>query len=153
MPILSSHTNEADVEQMLAFYKQNFTTVDLVTCDNCNSFLAFELTGPNGMGMAPNEVGKYIVPIGNKLESHRVRLDEAPTGERMVGYQCACGNDTRVASIEEGVVPIGRPGIGLSPFEKHQIREALKSDKKYKPDFKQLGNKKHFESFTVERVQ
>lgn len=150
--------------------------------------------------------------------SSRVRLDEAPTGERMMGYQCgapvpnpaypqavqnheaevaeyekrfkndvklfeadqkkvkkgadpiysepvhsppqmplisetvACGNDTRVSEIERGKVPVGSMQMSLSPFEKHQIREKIKEDRTYKPDFKKIGNIKHFESFQVERV-
>lgn len=150
--ILSSQTNEADVEQMLAFYKQQFAVVDLVSCSACKSFLAFECVGGESMGIAPNELGKFIIPIGEKLMSHRVRLDEAPTGERMVGYQCECGNDTRIAEVERGLVPVGGLRTALSPFEKHQISNKIKADRKHKPDFKKVGNIKHYESFQVERV-
>lgn len=150
--ILSSQTNESDVEQMLAFYKQQFAVVDLVSCSACKSFLAFECAGGESMGIAPNELGKFIIPIGDKLMSHRVRLDEAPTGERMVGYQCECGNDTRIASVERGLVPVGGMQTALSPFEKHQIAGKIRADRKHKPDFKKVGNIKHYESFQVERV-
>ena len=150
--ILSSQTDPKDVEQMLAFYKQHFAVVELVSCTECKSFLAFECMGGEGMGMAQNELGKYVIPIGDKLESHRVRLDEAPTGERMVGYQCAYGNDTRIAEAERGLVPVGMTQSALSPFEKHQITEQLRADKKHKPKFRKVGNIKHFESFQVERV-
>lgn len=86
--ILSSETTSADAQQMLEFYRQNFAVVDVVTCGKCGSFLALECSGGDSMGLAPNELGKYIISIGDNLLSHRVRLDEAPTGERMVGYQC-----------------------------------------------------------------
>ena len=206
--ILSSEVNENDVDQMLAFYREHFDVVDLVSCSVCGAFLAFECMGADGMGIAPNEIGKYIIPIGENLLSSRVRLDEAPNGERMMGYQCGapvpnpaypiavkqheadvaaydkqfkkdvaaqkknggpelgygppamppvpemipCGNDTRIAEIERGQVPVGPTAVTLSPFEKHRIRLNIR-DQKHKPDFKQVGNIKHFESFQVERIK
>ena len=223
--ILSSETSPTDAQQMLEFYKQHFAVVELVSCSHCGSMLAFECQGGDTMGLPVNELGKVIIPIGDNLLSSRVRLDEAPTGERMMGYQCgapvpnplypkakaawdalikkykeeeypklvanvkkvwkqavaeakksgepepeyveppyqeplfnavpetiSCGNDTRIADIERGKVPVGSMQVALSPFEKHQIREGIRSDKSYKADFKKVGNIKHFESFQVERV-
>ncbi len=150
MPILSSQTLPGDAEQMLQFYKTHFAIVDVVSCDNCG-LLAFECSGGDGMGLAPNELGKFVIPIGDKLLSHRVRLDETPTGERMVGYQCVCGNDSRIAEVEKGLVPVGGMQTALSPFEKHQIAEQIKL-KNVKPKFKQRGNIKTFETFKVERA-
>ena len=205
--ILSSEVTATDAAQMLDFYKQHFAVVELVSCGKCGSLLAFECMGGESMGMAQNELGKYVIPIGDKLLSHRVRLDEAPTGERMVGYQCGgevpnpdypaaklafdqelaayeaqykkdvaaakkkkqeepqysppvfdvpvnipCGNDTRIAAIERGKVPVGQMQQSLSPFEKHQIREEIVKDRSHKADFKKVGNVKHSETFQVERV-
>lgn len=205
--ILSSETQETDAEQMLEFYKAHFQHVDIVTCGACGAMLAFECEGGDGMGMQPNELGRFVIPIGNNLLSHRVRLDEAPTGERMIGYQCGapvpnpaypaakkehekaleayekmykkgvaeakkekrneptymppvfttpetipCGNDTRIADSERGIVPVGPQQVTLNPFEKQRIRDNLR-DKKIKPDFKKVGNIKHFETFQVERIQ
>jgi len=205
--ILSSETSPTDAQQMLEFYKQQFAVVEIVSCGKCGSMLAFECAGGESMGLQQNELGKYIIPIGNNLLSHRVRLDEAPTGERMVGYQCGapvpnplypaakadhekalieyekqykkdvaeakknkqldpiynppqmtvpetieCGNDTRIADVERGHVPVGPMQMALSPFEKHQIREKIKTDKKHKADFRKVGNIKHFETFQVERL-
>ena len=150
--ILSSQTDANDVEQMLQFYKQHFAVVKVVSCSKCGEFLAFECAGGESMGIAPNELGEYVISIGDKLLSHRVRLDEAPTGERMMGYQCACGNDTRIAEVEKGLVPVGSMQTSLSPFEKHQIRQEIQKDRKYKPGFKKQGNVKHFETFQVERI-
>lgn len=216
--ILSSETTANDAQQMLEFYKQNFAVVEIVSCSQCGAALAFECQGGDPMGLMVNELGKVIIPIGDALQSSRVRLDEAPTGERMMGYQCGgpvpnpdypqavrdheaevveyekrfkkdvklfeddqqkvkkgadpvyaepvyspplmpnipqyvpCGNDTRIAAIERGKVPVGKMQISMSPFEKHQIREKIKEDRTYKPDFKKIGNIKHFETFQVERV-
>lgn len=221
--ILSSETNPADAQQMLEFYKQHFAVVELVSCSQCGSMLAFECQGGDTMGLPVNELGKVIIPIGDNLLSSRVRLDEAPTGERMMGYQCGhpvpnpvypaamkkyeedlaafeaehqktvkaieaeyqrqlkkkkkddpdpikqevtytppmkpnvpefipCDNDTRIADIERGHVPVGPMQVTLSPFEKHNIREKIFADKSYKPNFRKVGNIKHFESFQVERL-
>ena len=205
--ILSSETQETDAEQMLEFYKARFAVVELVSCGNCGSHLAFECSGGDGMGMQPNELGKFIIPIGQNLLSSRVRLDETPDGERMMGYQCGaivpnpaypaavkkheadlkkydaqhkkdvakakknkqqepeynpplltakethyCGNDTRIADVERGAVPVGHQQVTLTPFEKHRIREQIK-EKKAKPDFRRVGNTKHFETFQVERIK
>jgi len=205
--ILSSETTTSDAAQMLNFYKQHFAVVEIVSCSKCGEMLAFECTGGDGMGLAPNELGKYIIPIGDNLLSSRVRLDEAPTGERMMGYQCGnivpnpnyesdkaafeqelakyeaqykkdvaaakkkkqpepayappvfntpelipCGNDTRIAEIERGKVPVGRMQQSLSPFEKHQVRAEILKDRSHKADFRKVGNIKHFETFQVERL-
>ena len=205
--ILSSETNPADAQQMLEFYKQNFSVVEIVSCSKCGTMLAFECQGGDTMGLPVNELGKVIIPIGDSLLSSRVRLDEAPTGERMAGYQCGalvpnplfpaakidhekavaeydkqykkdvakakkdglldpiytppqltvsekveCGNDTRIADVERGHVPVGPMQVALSPFEKHQIREKIQADKQHKVDFRKVGNIKHFETFQVERV-
>lgn len=207
--ILSSETSPQDAQQMLEFYKQHFAVVDLVSCSKCGAMLAFECSGGESMGLAANELGKYVIPIGDSLLSSRVRLDEAPTGERMMGYQCGntvpnpgyaaakknfedelaaydkqykkdvadlkkkdenaseppylppvfttpemipCGNDTRIADVERGHVPVGRMQQSLSPFEKHQIRTEILKDRSHKPNFRKIGNIKHFESFQVERL-
>lgn len=201
--ILSSQTHQDEAEQMLEFYLNHFASVEVVSCSKCGNMLAFECSGGDSMGMSPNELGKFVIPIGDHLRSYRIRLDEAPTGERMIGYQCKapmpnpqypaakaahekaiakakadykkavradkegtlyeepffnmpevipCGNDTRLADIERGKVPTGGTLVSLSPFEKHKIREAILSDRSYKPDFKKIGNIKHFETFQVERI-
>lgn len=222
--ILSSTVTENDVEEMLIFYKAHFQQIDLVKCESCGAYLCFELALPYGdsMGLNPNELGKYVVPIGDALSSSRIRLDETPDGERMQGYQCSnlisnpnyvvaeekwkkeyndtlkdhdkatkqyekdyaklvkkigpgepmpeknppqfveptphdvpefieCGNDTRLGFVERGLVPTGTSLVHLSPFEKSKIVDKIRSNK-IKPDFKKLGNKKHFETFSVERL-
>lgn len=62
-----------------------------------------------------------------------------------------CGNDTRIAEIERAHVPVGSHQMALSPFEKHRIREHIASTG-HKAQFKRLGNKKHYESFSVETI-
>lgn len=150
--IVGSHIEPNDVEEMMLFYKRQFLTVDVVTCTKCKSFLAFECSGGDGMGMQPNELGKFVIPIGDQLLAHRVRLDESPEGERMTGYQCACGNNSKLSEAEKGLVPVGQTLVQLSPFEKHKIMELIRADKKYKPKFKRQGNKVTMDGFAVERA-
>lgn len=86
--IVSSQVDQRDVEEMILFYKQHFHEVSLVSCLQCNAPLAFELRGDDPMGMAVNDLGLIVVPIGDALQSSRIRLDETPEGEHMMGYQC-----------------------------------------------------------------
>lgn len=222
--IVSSEVSTNDVEDMLLFYKQHFGVVDVVKCEECGAYLCFELEQPvaDWMGLQVNELGRAIVPIGNALQSSRVRLDKTPTGERMVGYQCGnmvpnpafdraekryaaqysraqkdhdkildqydkqhkaalkklgpgdeaptynppafvapkqhgvppvleCGNDSRLAEVERGRVPTGKSVVHLSPFEKAKIMKELNNG--YEADYTEVGNKKFYEKFSVERVQ
>lgn len=240
--IVSQQVADEDVESMLEFYRNHFDTIDLVKCEKCGAYLCFELTGPDAMGMATNEVGKIIVPIGDNMHGSRVRLDVDTHGMPMMGYQCAnlienksyeqqladwqaakdkhradfdadlskyiaahdkktqpirakynkavskvgpgeplpdfpsadlpeytppvmepfmlpppqqfepCGNDTRMATIERGLVPAGDTLVHLSPFEKHRIKQQI-VEMANMPDFKEHGTTKIYETFSVERIK
>lgn len=125
--ILSSETTANDAQQMLEFYKQHFAVVEIVSCSKCASFLAIECSGGDGMGMQPNELGKYVIPIGENLLSSRVRLDEAATGERMVGYQCG-------APVPNPVFPAVKREYdqNLADYEKKYAAELVKYQKDLK---------------------
>lgn len=155
--IISSDLSEMNNRQeMIEFYKGQFESVEVITCSKCKDQLAIQLMGGDPMGMSVNEVGKIVVPLSNKLISHRVRLDEAPTGEPMIGYQCECGNDTRISAIEEEYLPetpANRGPTSLDPFTKQKLRESIRLRKDHKPKFKQQGNMKTFETFKVERIK
>lgn len=142
-----------DIEPMLEFYKKHYSSVEVLQCSKCNEYLAVEVAGGDGMGMTPNEIGKFVIPVGNKLLSYRVRLDENQEGERMIGYQCACGNDTRLSKAEIGIVPAGLHQVTLNPFEKDQIRQQIRMNKKYKAKFRRDGMTKHYDTFALERVK
>lgn len=93
MLIKSEIENEHDLEDMLTFYRHHFHKTEVVKCENCGSYIAIILgdskTG-DYLGLSPNEIGKCVIGLGNKLLSSRVRLDHAPNGERMMGFQCGC---------------------------------------------------------------
>ena len=150
--IISGQIHKDQIAEMLSFYKKHFDSVELVKCTECDSELAFECAGGAGMGMAQNELGKYVIPIGDQLMAHRVRLDQNEDGERMVGYQCACGNDSKLSAVEREVVPVGKTLVHLTPFEKHRIMEQIKQDPEYRPNFRRVGNKKIMDGFSIERV-
>lgn len=207
---LANQIEESDVEQAANFYKGNFSHVAVITCNQCQQPLAFELGGSltgDLFGFKPNELGHIIVSVGHNLLSSRVRLDEHHPGQRMMGYQCAtpipnpeypaakkkhdlalaeyekiyeeskvkakeagaepppyhppqltvqekipCGNDTRVAAVEEGLIPVGALPPDISPFEKHKIAQKINANPPYPPDFEETGNIRRYETFKVEGV-
>jgi predicted GH43/DUF377 family glycosyl hydrolase len=156
MIITSDISELASKTEMIDFYKGRFDHVDVVVCSKCKEQLALELMGGDPMGLSFNDVGKIVVPLSDKLISHRVRLDEAPTGEPMMGYQCACGNDTRISKIEEEYLPetpANRGPTTLDPFTKQKLKETIRLRKDHKPKFRKQGNAKHFETFKVERIK
>lgn len=155
--ILSSDISTAqNIEEMIDFYKGQFEHVDVVACNKCKERLALIMMGGDPMGLQMNEYGQIIMPISAKLVSHRIRLDEAPTGEPMLGFQCLCGNDTRIATVEEEYMPESPANsmpTTLDPFTKNKIRETIRLRKDYKPKFRKQGNTRHFETFKVERIK
>lgn len=155
--ILTSDVSQIkDTAEMIEFYKGQFESVEVVTCRKCKEDLALELMGGNPQGMHMNEIGIIVLPISPKLQASRVRLDEAPNGERMRGYQCACGNDTRISSIEEEYLPqafSSNSPSALDPYTKHKLIETIRLRSDYKAKFSKNGNAKYFESFKVERVK
>lgn len=156
MIISSDITESRDQEEMIAFYKEHFESVEILTCGKCKDRLALILIGGNTMGMQMNELGQIVVPMSNKLISHRIRLDEAPTGEPMIGFQCDCGNDTRISSIEEEFMPespANKGPVSLDPFMKQKIKSEILNRNNYKPKFKKQGNVKTFETFKLERIK
>lgn len=91
--IISSQVSANEVEEMIEFYRQHFQEVSLVSCSACHAPLALELRGGDPMGMQVNDLGIIVASIGDHLMSSRVRLDETPEGERMMGYQCGAPVD------------------------------------------------------------
>lgn len=156
MIVGSDIVESSNSQDMIDFYKTQFESVSVASCGKCGQELALIMFGGDPMGMQVNELGQVVLPMSSKLISHRVRLDEAPTGEQMVGFQCECGNDTRISKIEEEYLPQGPQNsapTSLDPFTKHRIREAIKLRKDHKPKFKMRDNIKTFETFKVKRIK
>lgn len=146
-----SKLTKEEISQRIDFYKNHYATVELVQCMECKSDLCLELTGliGAGLGLSPNAMGVVVIPLNEKLLSTRIRLDETGTGEPMRGYQCACGNDSRVSEQEiEAGVTAGQQPTETDPFTKHMIREKLRA-KNVTGNFKVRGQAKYFDKFKV----
>lgn len=156
MLIKSEIKYDQDIQDMLEFYRHNFDCVEVVKCEACGEFIAIMLSAPKTgdyMGLTPNEIGKCVVDLGNRLMSSRVRLDHAPNGERMIGFQCVCENRSLLSEAEMGLVPVSNTVTHLSPFEKHKIMKEIANNKNYISKFKQIGKTKIFdEKFSVEVI-
>src|SRR5271166_3897797 len=153
--LLSPHVEEAELQETIDWYLQNFEHVSKVYCgsdlgEGCGELLALEVSG--GPGHQVDERGVARITIGSTLLSTRVRLDEHDSG-RMVGYQCSCGNDTRLSDAERHHKPVNGWHHDLRPHEAAQIHSAIKLCGKHKAKFKDDGTTKHYESFRHEVIK
>ena len=158
---------EQDAEELKAmadFYSKQYGEVWFLRCLNCTRIIAVEV--PTASGNVPVR-GRQIYGYQELFITTRVRLDKTPDGKPMVGYECRCGNDTRLADVERGEVPTttaivkdgavvqAAPPISLSPFERERMRTtvALKqAGSKKKADYEINGTTERFETFQLERV-
>lgn len=142
-------------KDILRFYINHYPEAYVLICDGCHEKLAIEyldLSAPN-----PNHhQGRQVVAISNKLSSFRMRLDGA------MGYKCACGNNTILAGIEDGIVPVAKRrsngllqipegGMELHPHHIGQVQERIKK-LRYKPDIRLKGKDTIIETFRVRRL-
>jgi len=158
--------DEKELQAMAEFYSKQYGQVSFVRCLQCKRVIAVEV--PTRSGNVPVR-GVQIYGYQDLFVTTRVRLDKTPDGKPMVGYQCACGNDTRLGEAERGEVPTSHmvvdkndrvvesspPMRALSPFEREQIRVtvALKqAGSKKKVDYEINGTTERFETFQLERV-
>jgi hypothetical protein len=140
----------AQQKEMLDFYRAQASSVKVITCDKCKTDIAIEVMG-DSLGMQKDKRGVTVIPIGEKLLASRVRLDMQTDGSPMVGYECTCGNDTRLASIEKALVPTSNRPFQLMPHEEAGIAKQI-ADSKYVPKVKYEGKKVIMESFTAKDV-
>lgn len=158
--------DEAELKAMADFYAKQYGNVYFVRCLVCMRVMAVEV--PSAQGNV-RERGRHIYGYQDLLLSTRVRLDKNEAGQNMVGYECACGNDTRIAAVEQGEVPTSTaiankdgkivqaapPVRSLSPFEREQLRATVaikQASSKKKADYEINGNVERFETFQLERV-
>jgi hypothetical protein len=89
----------AEATDILTYYLDNYNEVYSLICDKCKETLAieyFDESNPN----SNHHQQRQVIAISEKMRSYRKRLDGA------MGYQCSCGNDTKLAEIEAGIVPV-----------------------------------------------
>ena len=142
-------------EDILKFYMDNYAEVYVLICDKCKTKLAIEyldISKPN----VNHHQNRQVIAIHDKMKSYRPRLDGA------MGYQCACGNDTKLATIEDGIVPVAKivdgvmqipqGGMELHPHHLGLVQERM-GQLKYHPDIRLKGKDTITESFRVRRLK
>ena len=142
--IIAPEVNHHAPATMIAFYKKHFRLVHALHCGKCKNTIAIELSDPLSndlLGLKPNAKGIIVLPVDEKLLSHRIRLDG------MIGYQCACGNDTRASEIEERNSPMG----DFLPHEMSAIHEEMRITGWQAP-ITHKNNKEYRGSFAAEKV-
>jgi len=138
-------TEQAKADDILKYYVDNYTEVYYLICDKCKQSLALEvldLSKPN----PHHHQARQVIPITDKLKSSRPRLDGA------MGYQCVCGNDTRMSAVEAGIIPQGPYPSDILPHHEAQIRERI-AQLNYHPDIRLKGKDIITETFRVRRIK
>lgn len=160
--------DKAELDKMAAYYKDLHTDVWFVHCLQCERVIAVEVS-PALPSQANGPRNRLIFGYQGLFLTVRQRLDSNGQGGYMIGYECRCGNDTRLGATEKGVVPEqnilidkeGRvvqsdpPLVALSPYERAQMQEAVNlnlSISESAPDYEVSYNQERFETFMVERV-
>lgn len=162
--------NKADIKAMGAWYGERYSIVWLVHCLNCERVVGVEVAPAN-----PNEQAdgrnSAVHTYQDLLLARRERVDRDPNGQPMRGYECVCGNNTKLSKAEQGVIqevtgktyaiggkavadPDQRPIRSLSPFEQSQVEAEVRiRAASTKPDVEFDGTKERYESFMLERVK
>lgn len=154
--VLDEADEKAKATDILNYYTKQFHEVYVLICDGCKTKLAIEyldLAKPN----PSHHQGRHIVPISNRLGSFRMRLDGA------MGYKCACGNNTILSGMEEGIVPVAKRmndgsviipegGMELQPHHYGMVQERIKASK-YSPDIRVTAKDTITETFRVRRIK
>lgn len=155
-----------ELESMADFYKKQYPEVWFVRCLQCMRIMAVEVSTVGGNIPDRN---RQIFGYQGLFMTTRNRLDTDGQGGYMVGYECACGNDTRLGKHEQGhvqthtivknkegnVVSADEPIRALSPFEKSQLEATIRINQASAttaPDYENKGNVVRYETFQLERV-
>ena len=158
--VIKPHIEDHEYDETVAYYKAHFDDVSLLKCGKCKETLGLQVTPrihtneqgvevPLSHGVPLDATGKGLVSMGTNLLSHRVRLDHHADGA-MIGYQCKCGNDTRLSKAELHHQP--KDGWGqrdLLPHEAFKLTQEIK-DCGHKADYAKKDGKTRYETFHVE---
>lgn len=136
---------QAEAEDVLKFYLDNYSEVYELICDSCKETLALEyrdFAKPN----KKHHQAREVIPVSDSLRSYRPRLDGA------MGYQCKCGNDTRVSEVERGIIPLGPHPSDILPHHVAQVEKKI-AQLNYHPDIRLKGKDTITETFRVRRIK
>lgn len=160
----------ANVAEMLDYYTKHFDEVHKLTCGNCLRVIAVEVAPMRNEPVMLLKKQRNLFTFNDLCLSVRERDDVTDEKKPMFGYQCACGNNTLVAQVEQGEVAqrtIVRDKAGnivsdsgaiaaTSPFERAQAQASIRikqASGKVKADYETDGTKERYETFTLERVK
>lgn len=157
------------VKEMLGFYSGQFNEVYKVVCMNCKRVIAVEVAPLKADGVVLEKKGRTLYTHDNLCLSVRRREDSTPDNKPMYGYQCLCGNNTLLATVERGEVAErtilkNKQGVTVhdtgpiaatSPFERAKTQAAVREKQASgKPaDYETNGNMERYETFKIERVK
>ena len=90
-----------DPEQVIQWYVDNYDQVEKVTCGKCKTPMCLWVLDPAKVGQMHqvHHQGHSRITLSGKLMATRKRLDGH------MGYWCLCGNDSRLADVERGIIP------------------------------------------------
>lgn len=160
-----------EIKAMGAFYAKDYQEVYLLHCLNCKRVIGVEAAPVLGTEHLITDRQRALFMYQDLVLSVRQRGDATPHNEKMMGYECNCGNTTILSPMEKGIVAqqtvhvnklgnkivdSGTPLPASSPFElaKSQVQiDKRIADTGYTADYELKGNKERFETFMLERVK
>ena len=133
----------ASAEDTVDFYLKSYPFVQIVKCLNCNEDLCLWVLDPTQVkkNMHVHPLGLRRIQVSNSLFSTRKRHDG------VMGYLCACGNDSRLSSIEKNIVPTAK---GIIPPDEPHIEALVKKKmlaENYSPKIELIDGKEVIEGF------
>ncbi len=163
----------SELKAMADFYGQQYAEVYFVRDLLADCVIAVECAPAKSTApvVERSSGNRNIFGFQDLFFTTRVRLDTNADGQRMIGYQSRSGNDTRLAAVETGEVPVTSGGAVLrggvaavrtmSPFERAQAQATVRlkqAQSKKSADYEAYVNKKgqsveRFESFEVVRMK
>lgn len=150
-----SYIHPEEVADLMPWYLGQADEVEELHCTNTKAHKKSSLIGlvikhktlnSNDANTFRHHEGRFVVPVGPSLMSYRPRLDE------IMGFQCACGNDTLWSKIEVDNIPQDHIMSALAQDDiirvKHQMNVTSYVPKVEKT---KLGYK--LETFELRKVQ
>lgn len=161
--------NAAELKRMAAWYGERYQEVYLLRCLNCLRVIGVECAPANGSELVTDR-GRALFTYQDLCLSVRQRLDTNAQGMKMMGYECVCGNQTKLATVETGlvatqtvllnksgdVVSKSKPIPASSPYEMAQIAATVRlaqASSQTSADYELNETVERFESFQLERVK
>lgn len=126
----ATHIETETNEQNIQYYLDNYPEVEIVSCAKCKKQLCLWYLDPTQVQahFGSHHRGMQRVTLSGRLLSSRKRLDGH------MGYECACGNDSRLAELEDGIVPVQKfnkdgkllnPDVSLEVYPHHEAAVKL----------------------------